>query len=280
MAICGGKWTLARRRFAWMVAPFISLALGPPASAASAEPSRCDAATFRVVIDVGHTEAHFGALSAYGKGEFEFNRRLARELVQKLRHNRFDRAEMVIQADPDLQKRARDLSARRPNLVLSLHHDSVQDKYLKTAKLDGQLRTYTEGFHGYSIFVSRDNGRLDDSEAFARLLGSELRAQQMTPTFHHVDQENRPIYDREGGVFFYDGLVVLRQTAAPAVLLESAVITNPEDERKAEDPHFRDRLTNAITAAIAKFCDIVSARSRGITQPAPKPAAVEEQGAR
>jgi len=270
------------RRIAWLVAPLISFALAPVAAAAPSKPATCDATAFGVAIDVGHTGTHYGALSAHGKGEFEFNRRLAQELVRKLRDNHFDRAEVVIQTDPDLQKRARALSSRGPNLMLSLHHDSVQDKYLKTAELDGQIRTFTEGFHGYSIFVSRDNAYLDDSEKFAKLLGAELLAQHMTPTFHHVDQENRPVYDATGGVFFYDGLVVLRQTTAPAVLLESAVITNPEDEKKAEDPPFRDRLTGAITAAILKFCDIVSARSepQATTEPETKPAAPEQQGAR
>lgn len=243
----------------WLLSAIVISAslLGPPVQAQSdaTASSACNPSTFHVVIDVGHTEIKYGALSAHGRPEFEFNRRLARELVDKLRRNGFEKAEMVTQLDPDLAERARDLSSRKPDLMLSLHHDSVQDKYLRTAELDGQMRTFTEGFRGYSIFVSRDNAFLDDSERFARLLGGELIARGLKPTFHHHEQENRPIYDAQNGVFFYDLLVVLRETTAPAVLLESAVITDPEDEQRADDPVYRGKITDAAVAAVFKFCD-------------------------
>jgi len=239
-------------------------------------PAVCDRANFRMIIDVGHTETNYGAVSAHGKFEFDFNRRLAQELATRLWVNDFGRTDVVIQTDSDLARRARDLSSRKPKLVLSLHHDSVQDKYLKTGELDGQIRTFTEGFRGYSIFVSRDNAYLDDSERFARMIGGALLAQGLKPTFHHHEQENRPIYDPESGVFFYDLLVVLRQTTAPAVLLESAVITNPEDEAKADDPAYRKKITDAIVSAVIHFCD-ARARSRAAL---PKPASPDKSGAR
>jgi len=257
----------------------------PPVQAtepAQAPAEACNRADFRVAIDVGHTETNYGALSAHGKPEYEFNLRLAAELLVRLFDEHFDKSTIVIQTDSDLQRRARDLSSRRPNLMLSLHHDSVQDKYLKTAMLDGKMRTFTEGFRGYSIFVSRENAYLDESEKFARLLGGELMANGLKPTFHHHEQENRPIYD-QSGVFFYDGLVVLHSTTAPAVLLESAVITNPEDEEKANDKAYRNRITKSIVSAVIKYCDATAARAQLHTAPPPpaaKPSSSEKQGSR
>jgi N-acetylmuramoyl-L-alanine amidase len=236
----------------------------------TAPPAACDRANFRVIIDVGHTETSYGAVSAHGRPEYDFNRRLAQELATRLWAGGFGRTEIVIQTDQDLARRARDLSSRRPNLMLSLHHDSVQDKYLKTGELDGKVRTYTEGFRGYSIFVSRDNAYLDDSERFATMLGGELLARGLKPTFHHHEQENRPVYDAQTGVFFFDLLVVLRQTTAPAVLLESAVITNPEDEANADNPAYRNSITEAVVSAVARFCDAL-ARSRTAAPPSPVP---------
>jgi N-acetylmuramoyl-L-alanine amidase len=252
----------------WTLALLVWFAVLPCAAAEAEHPATvvCDRASFRMIIDVGHTETNYGAVSAHGKPEYDFNRRLAQELAAKLWADGFGRTEVVIQADSDLARRARDLSSRKPNLMLSLHHDSVQDKYLKTGELDGQIRTYTEGFRGYSIFVSRDNAYLDDSERFAKMLGGELLAQGLKPTFHHHEQENRPIYDPESGVFFFDLLAVLRQTTAPAVLLESAVITNPEDEARADDPAYRKRITDAIVSAVTGFCDAL-AKSRAAAPP-------------
>src|SRR5262249_18021099 len=171
----------------------------------------------------------------------------------------------------DLAGRARDLSSRRPDLVLSLHHDSVQDKFLKTAELDGEIRTFTEGFHGYSIFVSHDNAYRDDSDRFASMLGGEMISRGLKPTFHHHEQEKRPILDAENGVFLFDALVVLRQTTAPAVLLESAVITNPEDEARAGDPAYRGRIIDAIATAITKFCGMDAAPGPPPTSPSSLP---------
>jgi N-acetylmuramoyl-L-alanine amidase len=255
------RWRFDRAsRRAALVLAFLLLPLASRA-ASNDTASACHRADFHVVIDVGHSATHYGAVSAHGKPEFAFNLRLASELVAKLRNDGFERAEAVVQTDSDLSGRARDLSGRRPHLVLSLHHDSVQDQYLKTAELDGEIRTFTEGFHGYSIFVSHANAWRADSDLFASMLGGEMIARGLKPTFHHHEQENRPILDAQAGVFLYDALVVLRQTTAPAVLLESAVITDPADEASAEDPAYRDRITAAIVAAVTRFCG-ATARAR------------------
>lgn len=238
----------------------------PGTPAAVTIPSSCNSADFRVTIDVGHTEKTYGAMSARNKTEFAFNLRLANELLAKLQSAGFPKTERVVQPDSDLGKRARDLSTRRPNLVLSLHHDSVQDKFLTTGELDGVQgvqRTYSKHQHaiGYSIFISRDNSRLEESKQFARLIGKELRKRDLKPTMHHnepIPGENRPIFDADAGVFFYDLLVVLRQTTAPAVLLESAVITDPVDELNAEDPVYRAKITDAILAAVGQYCGAIN----------------------
>lgn len=234
-------------------------------------PSTCNSADFRVTIDVGHTVKNYGAMSARNKPEFAFNLRLANELLAKLQGAGFVKAEVVVQPDSDLSKRANDLNRRRPNLMLSLHHDSVQDKFLTTGELDGVkgvARSYS--IHpdaiGYSIFISRDNPRLEESKQFALLIGQELRKRDLKPTMHHnepIPGENRPIFDAKAGVFYYDLLVVLRQTTAPAVLLESAVITDPLDELNAEDPVYRAKITDAILAAVGQYCGATGAAPSG-----------------
>lgn len=225
-----------------------------------ATPSACNVTEFRIAIDVGHTEKTYGAISARNKTEFTFNLRLANELLQKLQSAGFTKSEVLVQPDNNLQRRAQALNGRKPNLMLSLHHDSVQDQFLQKGELEGQIRTFTTYARGYSIFLSRDNFYLEDSKQFARMLGQEMRKQGLKPTMHHAEKiagENRPIYDGEAGVFFYDGLVILRQMNAPAALLESAVISEPDDERRAEDPAYRARVINAILAATSGFCEAV-----------------------
>src|SRR5690348_4802641 len=81
---------------------------------ASPRAAVCQRADFRIAIDVGHTETKYGAVSAHGKPEYEFNLRLANELLVKLQNAHFTNSAVMIQTDSDLFKRARALSSRRP----------------------------------------------------------------------------------------------------------------------------------------------------------------------
>ena len=45
---------------------------------------QCDAAKFRVIVDVGHTPEIPGAISARGATEYDFNLRLAKVIERKL----------------------------------------------------------------------------------------------------------------------------------------------------------------------------------------------------
>ncbi len=57
--------------------------------------------------------------------------------------------------------------------------------------------------------------------------------------------ENRGV---KHGPFF-----VLMRAAMPAVLVETAFITNPHEERKLQDDRFKQRVAEALLAGIAKF---------------------------
>ena len=218
----------------------------------------CDRAHFRLVIDVGHTAITYGATSANGLPEFQFNLSLAQVVLQHLRDAGFFQADAIVeQGRENLAERARRLNAARPDLILSLHHDAVQDRYLKSWVVDGKTQDYSDDFSGYSIFVSEENPRFADSKKFAILLGAELRGRDYKFTMHHTEKipgENRPVLDAGVGVFRYDNLVVLHEAKAPAVLLEAAVIVNRDDERRARDPDYQAGIAESVVAALDKYC--------------------------
>ena len=54
----------------------------------------------------------------------------------------------------------------------------------------------------------------------------------------------------------------------PAVLVELGFISNPEEEKKLQDPAYRDQLLDSLVTAIARY------RSSIEGQAAPAPAAV------
>src|SRR5437588_7995868 len=217
-------------------------------------------AKFTIAIDIGHTPRKGGAVSARGVFEYKFNRRLANELLQRLQTSSYVRPFLI---NPDgleisLPKRAQEANSQKADLFLAIHHDSVKDSYLKTWEFDGKTQKYCDDFHGYSIFMSNKNTKPLESLGFATALGRALLKAGFTPTLHHATQENRPVLDKENGIYSFDDLVVLKTAKRPAVLLECGVIVNRAEEEKLNDAVYRERLIEAIGRAVQSFAQTVS----------------------
>jgi N-acetylmuramoyl-L-alanine amidase len=213
---------------------------------------------FRVAVDIGHSPAVPGATSASGKREYEFNKRFAEELVAASKGRAGLALSIVNPKGENLALAARTkIAARRKSQVfVSIHHDSVQPKYLKTETVDGKERTFTETIRGYSFFVYTKNVAFKRSLELARLMGKNVAATGRTPTYHHAEPipgENRPLLDKELGI--YDAsLAVLRTAASPAVLVEVGVIPNPAEEAFLEQPENRKAMQVALLEALQTFC--------------------------
>ncbi|MFJ1257205.1 N-acetylmuramoyl-L-alanine amidase [Cupriavidus sp. CuC1] len=243
-------------RLARLVLAGLALTLSLPASPAS---QQCDRSRFAIAIDAGHTAAHPGATSARGTPEFEFNTRLAATLVPVLEGMGFAKVFQTNEngADISLTDRSGLANRRGADLFLSLHHDSVQPRYLSAWTYQDKPQQYSDSFSGYSIFFSGQNRQPDESLRFARVLGSELRKQCLRPTLHHAEKiegESRELVDPDLGIYQFDALKVLATTKMPAVLFEAGVIVNRAEEIRLEDPAYRKRIAESIGAAIARFC--------------------------
>ena len=60
-----------------------------------------------------------------------------------------------------------------------------------------------------------------------------------------------------------DGTRSVMGATMPAILIEVAFITSPEEEKRLKDAAFKDRLSGAIFDSVRKFHDkYVQARSR------------------
>jgi N-acetylmuramoyl-L-alanine amidase len=207
-----------------------------------------------VALDVGHFLAEPGALSARGRSEFEFNRDLAALLRAALAARRL--GVMVIGGDGDMSVLSRRTgAARSADLLVSVHHDSVQPHYLEEWNHEGETRRFSDRFAGFSLFVSRRNPRLAESLACASAIGARLRAGGFAPSLYHAEPipgESKPFADRLNGVHYFDNLVVLHTAAQPAVLLEAGVIVNRAEELVLRDPATQRRIAHAVAAGAAE----------------------------
>jgi N-acetylmuramoyl-L-alanine amidase len=236
-------------------------ARGEDAAAAKPKPASCQPANFRVVLDVGHTVAVPGAISAHGVPEYQFNLQLATAAKAALVAAGFDKTVLLITEKPPplgLFERAFRANAMAADLFIAIHHDSVPDSMLQTWQYDGKQLRYNDSYAGYAIFMAYGNGDRAGSLQFGELLGAALQARGLgyTPhyTFALMGNRRRELLDSDTGVYRYDQLVVLKETHMPAVLLEAGSIINRGEELALASPQRQALEGAAIAAAVEDFC--------------------------
>ena len=239
-----------------------------PTAASPAGSASCRPAQFRIVVDVGHTAESPGAMSARGVPEYEFNLSLSWRIQQALVAAGFTRAARLISNGPardSLYRRVAHANRLRGDLFLSVHHDSVPDKFLQFWQHDGRELGFSDRFRGHSLFVSHASPRYAASLTFARLLGRELKARGLVYTPHYTRRDmgsrRRQLVDAGAGVYRFDRLFVLRKTNMPAVLLEAASIINRNEEPLGFDPRRQGLVAAAVVDAVEAFCAERAART-------------------
>ncbi len=219
----------------------------------------CERASFAVAIDVGHDRTRPGAISARGVPEFEFNLALARAVLAELVAGGFGRSFLIGEdgAPVELRARAADAGRAGASVLVSIHHDSVQPRYLQSWTFGGRALESTSHARGFSLFVSTENRFFAASEELASRIGSELRATGKRPSLHHaepIEGEGRQVLDAANGVYRFDRLILLRSATMPAVLLEAGVIKNRDEELVLATQTFRAEVARAIRRAIEETC--------------------------
>jgi N-acetylmuramoyl-L-alanine amidase len=231
-------------------------------SASKPVATMCDPAKFRIVLDVGHTAQSEGATSARNVAEFSYNLRLAQRIAEKLKADGFAETRLLVtegKARPSLVKRVAAANDLQASLFLSIHHDSVPNKFLEDWEFEGRKSHFSDRFSGYSVFVSRSNPDFKTSLAFAELLGKEMKAEDLQYAKQYTQaimgRYQHPLLNKETGVYSYDELIVLRKTRMPAVLLEGGSIINRDEELKMDSAERRNMISSAVTTAVKEFCD-------------------------
>ena len=197
-----------------------------------------------LIIDPGHSPKFQGATSCTGKSEHLYNDNLSHYVADYLLNEHIP-VTLTRKPHEELSLKNRALLAGGKELFLSIHHDSVQPQFV-TWK--GHLPISSKA-EGYSIFVSSKNQYYDQSFKYARMLGAALRRRGLIPSKHHGENivgENRQLLDTENGIYLFDDLVVLKDTDAPAMLFEAAVIVNPQDEARAITIFFKREVAESV----------------------------------
>ena len=245
------------RRHAELLSVALTLAIGLHSADASAR--SCSNGALRVGVDVGHSRTAPGAMSATGRPEYEFNKRFAEELIE--RGKTWSSALQLLLLNPSgreisLERRPREAADRKVDLFVSIHHDSVNKKYMRRWEHQGRSLEYSDVFKGFSLFVWEQGPHAKESIAIASLMGKYLRSAGVSPTLHHAEPiagENRRLLNREVGVYSAP-FAVLKSASMPAVLFEVGIIANREEERELNEPSYRARIQSELLGALVDYC--------------------------
>lgn len=211
-----------------------------------------------VAVDVGHSHAQPGAMSARGRSEFAFNVDLARGVARALQTSGC-RAELIGDNGDVADLRERTTRASGAALLLSIHHDSADERFFSAWTVDGVERRYSDRFSGFSLFVSHRNRDVSGSLQCASRIGAALRERGMKRSLYHADPavgEVRPFADEANGVHWFDDLVVLKTAMQRAVLLEAGVIIHRDEEVWLQRPDVHERIASAIVQGVRACLDV------------------------
>jgi N-acetylmuramoyl-L-alanine amidase len=245
---------------AWLLIPLIAaslalqLRLAFGASCASKPPE-----AIGIVLDVGHTATSFGATSARGIGEYDFNLKLAQRVRDELLRTGFRSTTLMVtelNGYSGLKQRTDRANKRNADLFISIHHDAVRDDYRSPWLYLGEPHYFFDDSKGFSLHVSP---RYAESLRLARILADQLIGSGLD--FTTVHQPDNPAgarmryLDSTRGIYRRENLVVLKQTRMPAVLLEAGVIVNRDEELVVSTPAYQTIIATAVAEAVRKFCN-------------------------
>jgi len=232
-----------------------------------------------VVLDPGHGGEDDGAIGHQGLLEKNVALELAIALAGQLREAGVE-ARLTRGTDTfvPLWERAKIANDQGADLFISLHLNAARTRQAKGSevyflslgagdKLAAELAAMENG--GRSLKPDQDpeqvvQGILSDLSQKAFLQDSERLAVAIQTQLNLLGGiKQRGVKQAP--------FVVLRGAAMPAVLVETAFISNPNEEAKLMDPAFRTRVAEAITRGVRRFLAAGTGISRRRTIFGPMP---------
>ena len=220
-----------------------------------------------VAIDAGHGGEDPGAIGAAGSREKDITLALAKKLKQKLDAQDNMRAVLVRDGDyfVPLSQRVGKARAAKADLFLSIHADAFIKPHAR----------------GSSVFALSESGAtstaarwLAKKENEADLIGGvnidvkdpflkrTLIDLSQTATINDSLKLGRAVLKEIGGVNTLHknyveqaGFAVLKAPDIPSILVETAFISNPEEEKRLNDAEYQDKLVDAIVDGIKTYFD-------------------------
>jgi N-acetylmuramoyl-L-alanine amidase len=248
------------------------LTLGEPPAAAEAAPRTVRAPhapgegdrDVVIAVDAGHGGEDPGAIGRGGTREKDVTLAIARALAQRIDAEPGMRAVLTRDRDEflELRERIRRAHAAHADMFISVHADSIRDRSVQGASV------YVLSVHGASSEAAKwladhENAadlvagtRRDDQsslepvlidEAQNQIIGvSATAAERVMSALEGVGEVRKAQVQRAG-------FMVLKSRDIPSMLIETAYISNPAEERRLHNAREQARLADAIASGVRSY---------------------------
>jgi N-acetylmuramoyl-L-alanine amidase len=218
-----------------------------------------------VAIDAGHGGQDPGAIGPTGKREKDITLAISRELARQV--NAMPGLKAVLTRDSDmflpLTRRTQIARQAKADIFISIHADAAENRSAKGSSV------YVLSLRGASSQRAR---WLADKENAADLIGGHAVPKAdntLTSVLLDLTQSGQMRASESAASNVLDGLkdigynhkpnieranfAVLRTSDMPAMLVETAFISNPDEERRLVDPTYQRSLARAVLAGVDTY---------------------------
>ncbi|MBP3985821.1 N-acetylmuramoyl-L-alanine amidase [Pseudoxanthomonas helianthi] len=246
-------------------APATDVPAAPQVTESVPAPMRSGMRPLVVAIDAGHGGQDSGAIGPTGKYEKNVTLAIARELARQVDATQGLKAYLVRDGDYfiPLNQRAQKARAHKADIFVSIHADAAENRSASGSSV------YVLALRGASSQRAR---WLADKENASDLVGGvNLQKADNTLTSVLIDlaQSGHMKASEDAASHVLDGLkrignnhkpqieranfAVLRTSDMPAMLVETAFISNYDEERRLTDPSYQRKLAGAVLDGVQTY---------------------------
>src|SRR5690606_30075129 len=251
-----------------VAAPAAASAVAAPAATPAPAPKSAIATGGRplvIAIDAGHGGQDPGAIGPTGKREKDITLAIARELARQVNATPGLRAHLVRDRDVfiPLTNRARIARQGKADMFISIHADAAENRNAKGSSV------YVLSLRGASSqrarwLAEKENpadriggvrapsndrgltGVLLDLTQSGQMKASEDAGNHILAGLKRIGNNHKPHIERAN-------FAVLRTSDMPSMLVETAFLSNPEEEKRLIDPKFQGTVARAILDGVHTY---------------------------
>ncbi len=218
-----------------------------------------------IAIDAGHGGEDPGAVGKAGTREKNVTLAVARKLAEQINAEPGMRAVLTRTGDyfVPFRERIRRARVQQADLFVSVHADAFMDRSVRGSSVY-VLSTRRASSEAARWLAERENAAdliggvslhdksnvlqsvLLDLSQNAAISASREAAARVLAELDHVGQLKKSDVQ-------HASLIVLTSPDVPSMLVETAFISNPDEEKKLRDPSHQQRLAEAIHAGVRRY---------------------------